>query len=114
MLSMPKLTILPCVFLQDLVLEIEKKADALRTNKSATSIKKAKIAGVPRQAVLKPAHAVHRLQNQEFALGDRVIVVQDSGSVPLAIKGVVIGLNGDSIDVVWDVPFISGTTLSGK
>lgn len=41
-------------------------------------------------------------------------MVQDSGGVPLAAKGVVVGLNADSIDVVWDVPFISGSTLSGR
>lgn len=99
---------------QDVVAEIEQKADMLNANKSAASIKKAKVQGIPRQAVLKPAHAVYRLQNQRFALGDRVIMVQDSGSVPLAAKGVVIGLNADSIDVVWDVPFISGTTLGGR
>jgi hypothetical protein len=93
---------------------VEKLADTLASNKSAASIKKAKVQGIPRQAVLKPAHAVYRLQNQRFALGDRVIMVQDSGSVPLAAKGVVVGLNVDSIDIVWDVSFISGTTLSGR
>jgi len=43
-----------------------------------------------------------------------VIMVQDSGSVPLAAKGVVVGLNVDSVDIVWDNPFISGTTLGGR
>jgi hypothetical protein len=64
--------------------------------------------------VLKPAHAVYRLQNQHFALGDRVTMVQDSGGVPLSAKGVVIGLNAKSMDVVWDVPFMSGGTLSDR
>ena len=69
------------------------------------------VKGIPRQAVLKPSHAVYRLQNQRFALGDRVTMVQDSGGVPLSVKGVVIGLNAKSMDVVWDVPFMSGTTM---
>lgn len=99
---------------QEVIGEIEKFADALAGNKSPASIKKAKVQGIPRQAVLKPAHAVYKLQSQRFALGDRVIVVQDSGSVPLAAKGVVVGLNVDSVDIVWDVPFISGTTLGGR
>jgi hypothetical protein len=34
--------------------------------------------------------------------------------VPLSAKGVVIGLNVKNIDVVWDVPFISGTTLNNR
>lgn len=41
-------------------------------------------------------------------------MVQDAGSVPLAAKGVVVGLNVDTVDIVWDNPFISGTTLSGR
>ena len=72
------------------------------------------VQGVPRQALLKPDHAVHRLQNQRFALGDRVVMVQNTGGVPLAVKGVVIGLAPTLLDVVWDVPTINGTTLHGR
>jgi 5'-3' exoribonuclease 1 len=64
--------------------------------------------------VLKPAHTLYRLQNQHFALGDRVTMVQDSGSVPLSVQGVVIGLNSKSMDVIWDVPFVSGGTLGDR
>ena len=70
--------------------------------------------GIPRQAVLKPSDVAYRLQNQRFALGDRVTMVQDSGGVPLAVKGVVVGLSAKSIDVVWDVPFMSGVTLGDR
>lgn len=72
------------------------------------------VKNIPRQAVLKPSHAVYRLQTQRFALGDRVTMVQDSGGVPLSVKGVVVGLNAKSMDVLWDVPFLSGTTLGGR
>ncbi|KAF7981258.1 hypothetical protein HWV62_34139 [Athelia sp. TMB] len=94
--------------------EIEKIADAVTANKSQSAIKKAIVKGIPRQAVLKPAHAVYRLQHQRFALGDRVTMVQDSGGVPLSVKGVVIGLNSKSMDVVWDVPFMAGVTLGDR
>lgn len=70
--------------------------------------------GIPRQAVLKPAHAVYRLQNQWFGLGDRVAMVRDSGAVPLSVKGLVIGINANSMDVLWDVPFMSGVTLGDR
>ena len=72
------------------------------------------VKNVPQRAVLKPEHAVYRLQNQRFDLGDRVVMVQESGGVPLAAKGVVIGSSTKTIDVVWDVPFISGTTLNNQ
>ncbi|KJA19823.1 hypothetical protein HYPSUDRAFT_143219 [Hypholoma sublateritium FD-334 SS-4] len=99
---------------KDTVTEIESLADEFIKNKSNTQIKKAIVKGIPRQAVLKPSHAVYRLQNQHFALGDRVTMVQDSGSVPLSVKGVVIGLNTKSMDVVWDVPFMAGVTLGDR
>ncbi|KAI0707261.1 exonuclease II [Earliella scabrosa] len=96
------------------VKEIEALADNLTANKQPGGFKKAIVKGIPRQAVLKPSHAVYRLQNQHFALGDRVTMVQDSGGVPLSFKGVVIGMNAKSMDVVWDAPFMSGTTLGDR
>jgi hypothetical protein len=41
-------------------------------------------------------------------------MVRDSGAVPLSVKGVVIGLNAKSMDVLWDVPLMSGVTLSER
>ncbi|KAJ7157550.1 exonuclease II [Mycena crocata] len=99
---------------KETVTDIEKLADSFTANKSTSAIKKAIVKGIPRQAVLKPAHAVYRLQTQHFSLGDRVTMVQDSGGVPLSVKGVVIGLNAKSMDIVWDVPFMSGITLGDR
>ncbi|KAJ7486442.1 hypothetical protein B0H11DRAFT_2230915 [Mycena galericulata] len=99
---------------KETVTDIEQLADSFTANKSTSAIKKAIVKGIPRQAVLKPAHAVYRLQTQHFSLGDRVTMVQDSGGVPLSVKGVVIGLNAKSMDVVWDVPFMSGITLGDR
>lgn len=79
-------------------------------------IKRASVQGIPRQAVLKPSHAIYRLMGQEFRLGDRVVMVQDSasGGVPLGLKGVVVGISSKDIDVVWDRPFMGGETLGGR
>ena len=101
---------------KETVAAIEQLADQFRSMKSPEQIKKAVIKGIPRQAVLKPAHAIYRLQGQRFALGDRVIMVVDAaaGGVPLAMKGVVVGIGMRDIDVVWDVPFMGGETLNGR
>lgn len=96
------------------VTQIASVEDDFRNNKPPTAIKKAIVKGIPRQALLKPSHAVYRLQNQNFSLGDRVVMVQDSGSVPLAVKGVIVGITSKSLDVLWDVPFMAGTTLSDR
>jgi 5'-3' exoribonuclease 1 len=91
-------------------------ADRINASRSKSHIKKIKVMGLPRQIVLKPSHALYRLQGQLFSLGDRVEMVQDSavGGVSLSMKGVVIGVNADSIDVVWDVPFMGGSSLGGR
>ncbi|KAI0303658.1 exonuclease II [Multifurca ochricompacta] len=99
---------------KNIVKEIEQLADGFNKERSASDFKRAMVKNVPRRAVLKPEHAVYRLQNQKFDLGDRVVMVQESGGVPLSAKGVVIGVNTKTIDVVWDVPFISGTTLNNR
>ncbi|CAK7270581.1 exonuclease II Exo2 [Sporothrix epigloea] len=76
------------------------------------------IKNVPRSAVLKPADAEQRLGNQSFALGDRVVYVQDSGKVPIALRGTVVGISRTAttqlLDVVFDSTFMSGTTLGER
>lgn len=75
--------------------------------------KKALVKGVPREALLMPVDAPHRLNNQKFATGDRVVSVSDSGNVPMGGKGVVIGTSGTEVKVVFDSPFMGGTNLGG-
>lgn len=99
---------------KSVVKKIEELADGFKKEQSPDNFKRAMVKNVPRRAVLKPEHAVYRLQNQRFDLGDRVIMVQESGGVPLSAKGVVIGIGTKTVDVVWDVPFISGTALNNR
>lgn len=103
-------------FLQDTVSELEQLADRLQQQRMTAQIKTATIKGAPRQAILKPAHAQYRLPGQTFALGDRVIMVQESGTngVPFSMKGVVIGVNTTTVDVVWDTPFLGGNNMGGR
>ncbi|UKZ57681.1 hypothetical protein TrVGV298_011541 [Trichoderma virens] len=73
---------------------------------------------VPRTALLKPADAEMVLGNQSFKLGDRVTFVAAAGKVPIATRGTVAGISRTAtavlLDVVWDVPFMSGTTLGER
>ncbi|KAI1918000.1 exonuclease II Exo2 [Ophidiomyces ophidiicola] len=100
----------------DVVGAIEKAAD--EGFQARRAIIPQKMKGVPRNALLKPSDAEHRLGNQRFSLGDRVIYAQDSGKVPIATKGTVVGLTRTSrillLDVIFDVSFMSGTTLGGR
>ncbi|RKP23825.1 hypothetical protein SYNPS1DRAFT_18044 [Syncephalis pseudoplumigaleata] len=72
------------------------------------------IQNIPRFALLKPSFAATRLSNQQFQLGDRVVYVQDSGNVPIAAQGTVVGKQGTELDVVFDQTFMSGTTLGDR
>ncbi|WAR56001.1 hypothetical protein PtB15_6B745 [Puccinia triticina] len=78
------------------------------------NVKQAIIRNVPRRAILKPSHAEEQLGNQSFELADRVAMVSDRGTVPISAKGVVVGITDKFIDVVFDAPFIGGTTLSNR
>ncbi|KAL9129497.1 MAG: hypothetical protein Q9217_002057 [Psora testacea] len=77
-----------------------------------------KIKGAPRNALLKPSDAEQRLSHQRFSLGDRVVYVQDSGRVPIATRGTVVGKTRTSrttlLDVLFDVTFMSGTSLEDR
>ncbi|CAG8541099.1 11047_t:CDS:10, partial [Ambispora leptoticha] len=82
--------------------------------KIGSKYKKVYIKNIPRHALLKPSHASTRLQDQKFSLGDRVVFVQDSGSVPIAAKGTIVGIERHNIDVVCDSSFMSGSTLGDR
>ena len=100
----------------DVVHQIEEAAS--RAVQSGPSVEGKKIKGVPRNALLKPSDAEHRLGNQRFSLGDRIVYVQDSGRVPIATRGTVVGMTRTSrttlLDVVFDVTFMSGTSLGDR
>ena len=100
--------------LQGTVRALESLSDELVRARQSLVIRKAVIRGIPPQAVLKPNHAMFKLQEQHFALGDRVAMVQDTGGVPLGAKGVVVGLLAKTMEVLWDNSFISGTNLAGR
>lgn len=102
----------------DIVHEIEVSADQAVLKDSPGMIQNRKIIGVPRNALLKPSDAEHRLGHQQFALGDRIVYVQDSGRVPIASQGTIVGMTRTSrttlLDVVFDVSFMSGTSLEDR
>ena len=100
----------------DIVKMIEQAADQVFMTEPAPVNKT--MNGIPRNALLKPSDAQWRLGGQRFALGDRIIYVADSGRVPIASKGTVIGLTQTTretwLDIVFDVSFMSGSTLGDR
>ncbi|EKD14734.1 uncharacterized protein L3040_002838 [Drepanopeziza brunnea f. sp. 'multigermtubi'] len=100
----------------DVVMAIEQACDYALAN--GPSVEFQKLKGVPRNALMKPSDAEHRLGNQKFALGDRVVYIQDSGRVPIATRGVVVGISRTPrttlLDILFDVTFMSGTTLGER
>ncbi|BDD58769.1 hypothetical protein MPDQ_001297 [Monascus purpureus] len=103
-------------FDSDIVKQVEQDAD--RFVSASLQIQPKKLRGVPRSALLKPSDAEQRLGNQKFSLGDRVVYAQDSGKVPIATRGTVVGITRTPrtilLDIVFDVSFMSGTTLGDR
>ncbi|KJX99637.1 5'-3' exoribonuclease 1 like protein [Zymoseptoria brevis] len=100
----------------DTVMAIEQAADQITA--AAQPTKGKRIAGVPRVALLKPADAEQRTQNQDFRLGHRVVYVLETGRVPVALRGTVVGMTQTTrntlLDIVFDATFMSGTSLNGR
>ncbi|KAI7569722.1 hypothetical protein D0864_08582 [Hortaea werneckii] len=100
----------------DVVKKIEAAADANAARSSQVQGKK--IASVPRMALLKPSEATQQTSNQKFRTGDRVVYVLDSGRVPIAMRGTVVGVTRTTkttlLDTVFDSTFMSGSTLDGR
>ena len=100
----------------DTVMAIEQAADA--NGAAGIQIRGRKIGGVPRMALLKPSDAEQRTQQQRFRLGHRVVYVLESGRVPIAMRGSVVGMTRTSrnvlLDIVFDSTFMSGTTLNDR
>lgn len=95
---------------------IEQAADA---NFALTQdVENKKIGKVPRNALLKPSDAEHRLGGQKFTIGDRIVYVQDSGRVPIGSCGTIIGKTRTAramlLDIVFDATFMSGTSLGDR
>ena len=97
---------------------IEQAADEALQRNPPNQITNKKINGVPRSGLLKPSDAEHRLSHQRFSLGDRIVYVQDSGRVPIATHGTVVGKTRTArttlLDVVFDATFMSGTSLEDR
>ena len=102
----------------DTVLKIEQAAGHVAILDPPEKNKLTKINGAPRNAILRPSDAEHRLSSQRFTLGDRIIYVADSGKVPIATRGTVVGKSRTArnilLDILFDIEFISGTSLSDR
>lgn len=97
---------------------IEQAADEALLQNPRSAVTNKKIIGVPRNGLLKPSDAEHRLSHQRFSLGDRIVYAQDSGRVPIATLGTVVGKTRTArttlLDVVFDATFMSGTSLEDR
>ncbi|KAG0260553.1 hypothetical protein BG011_001826 [Mortierella polycephala] len=97
---------------KDTIALVEKAADQYVEARSG--MKHVIVKNLGRQTMLKPSHAATLLPDQTFKLGDRVVFVLDSGTVPIGAKGTVVGIDRLEIEVVFDDKFMSGMDLSGR
>lgn len=93
---------------------VEDCAIAYNESYSNLEVKRVTLAKIPPTVLLRPSDAERRLFYQPFSLGDRVVYVSDSGSVPIGYKGTVVGLGDKVIDVIFDIAFLGGGTLGSR
>ena len=100
----------------NVVMQLAQEADNLKLSELPS--KTQRLNGVPRNGLMRPQDAEHRLRNQNFYLGDRVVYVAQTGKVPIAYRGTVVGISrtpmAKLLDVVFDIAFMSGTTLGER
>ncbi|ETS76838.1 hypothetical protein PFICI_10712 [Pestalotiopsis fici W106-1] len=100
----------------DAVRSIEQAVDALLSDAPQPVIRV--MNDVPRNALIRPQDVEQRLGNQQFTLGDRVVYVQDSGKVPIGLKGTVVGISNigstPMLDVLFDQTFMGGSSLNER
>ena len=61
-----------------------------------------------------PAIAWSPTEAEAVELGDRVLSVRSDTSVPLGLRGTVVGVHTKSCEVVWDEEFMTGNSLNGR
>lgn len=97
---------------------VERIQAAAEQNLKASQPEFKLIRNIPRNALLNPIDADQRIGNQRFSLGDRVVYVLNSGRVPIAQRGTVVGITRLSrqtwLDVAFDTTYMGGTTLGER
>ena len=61
-----------------------------------------------------PAIAWSPTEGEPLELGDRVLSVRSDLSVPLGLRGTVVGIHAKACEVVWDEEFMTGNSLNGR
>ncbi|KAL0087236.1 XRN 5'-3' exonuclease N-terminus-domain-containing protein, partial [Phycomyces blakesleeanus] len=93
---------------------IEELGASYNKNYEELDFKKVLIKRIPREVLMRPSDAEMKLREQFFKLGNRVAYALDTGSIPLGTKGTIVGTHDKIVDVIFDVPFMGGSTLGGR
>ncbi|KAI8458093.1 hypothetical protein BY996DRAFT_6430324 [Phakopsora pachyrhizi] len=86
------------------IAQIKLITEKFLVNQNPENMQQAIIKNIPRNAILKPAHAIERLRG--------VTMVSDSGMVPISARGTVLSITDKMVEVVFDGPFIGRTSLN--
>lgn len=92
--------------------EASKFVDAIQDVKVATF----SLSGVPSYYVYKATPDVpwSPTENSKYALGDQVVSIRSDEKVPFDFRGTVTGIYPDSIEVIFDRKFMTGSNLSWR
>ena len=95
---------------------VETETARLHAAYSALNPKLVTLENVPLLHLYPPSPAIawSPTEYEQVELGDRVLSVRSDASVPLGLRGVVVGIHGKWCEVVWDAEFMSGNSLNNR
>jgi 5'-3' exoribonuclease 1 len=102
------------IYIKDSIKKIQDRVDGIYEKYGQIKMKSINVTNVPRLALLKPEHTSYRLGDQDFKIGERIVHASDIGSAPLGAKGTIIGMESKYLEILFDEPFLSGSTLGGR
>ncbi|KAL9653281.1 hypothetical protein ABK040_010988 [Willaertia magna] len=113
--GLPFIDIEKDVFPKGVLQEIEKAAIEFATKQKVTHPDVGKIVEVETAVVHKPSDPAPNLfYVADFSLGNRVLYMSGTGAAPYGSKGILVGMEGDQGQVVFDEEFVGGSTFGSR
>lgn len=115
-LSLPFLPLETDTFTKDLITLIENSAIEYETAQANTSEKSTKVVVPHTSYVFKAGdpYPAHLIRTENYYIGHRVVSLASTGHVPFGMKGIIVGIEGENAQIVFDQEFIGGNLLHGR
>lgn len=91
--------------------------DFEQKNKQRQNVYKTVHTTIPTPSIIYKAgdpYPTHICKRGRYSIGNRVITMASTGHVPFGMRGIIVGIEGDYAQVLFDQEFLGGTNLGGR